>query len=71
MANHFMANQETRKCAHIPCLCDVPKGERYCGDACRDAGSKDVEIACQCGHSMCPLIFGQFEPGSAADLNNS
>ena len=50
-----MKNQQTRKCAHIPCLCDVPIGQKYCGDACRDAGSEDVEIACQCDHLLCPL----------------
>src|SRR5216684_7133851 len=46
-------NVEGRNChgAHIPCLCNVPKGERYCGDACRDAGSKNVEI----GVSMRPF----------------
>jgi hypothetical protein len=55
-----MKNQQTRKCAHIPCLCDVPSGHEYCGDACRDAGSEDVEIACQCDHLACPLTFGQF-----------
>ncbi len=48
-------DQETKKCAHIPCLCDVPIGQTYCGDACRDAGSEDVEIACQCDHLRCPL----------------
>ena len=63
-----MTNQKTRKCAHIPCLCDVPKGEEYCGDACRDAGSEDVEIACQCDHPACPLTFRPFVPRSAADL---
>jgi hypothetical protein len=36
-----MANQETKKCAHIPCLCNVASGEEYCGEACRDAGSED------------------------------
>jgi hypothetical protein len=40
-----MAKQNTRKCAHIPCLCDVADGEQYCGQICRDAGSEDVEIA--------------------------
>jgi hypothetical protein len=50
-----MVNEKTTKCAHIPCLCKVPPGEKYCGDACRDAGSKDVEIACECDHPACPL----------------
>jgi hypothetical protein len=63
-----MANQETKKCAHIPCLCDVQDGEEYCGEACSDAGSKDVEISCQCSHPACPLMFRQFAARSAADL---
>ena len=65
-----MANKKTKKCAHIPCLCDVPPGEEYCGEACRDAGSTDVEIACQCDHTACPLVTRQ--PGSfaVADLKN-
>ena len=63
-----MANQKTTKCAHIPCLCDVPDGEEYCGELCRDAGSEDVEIACQCNHPACPLTIGQSTPQSTADL---
>jgi hypothetical protein len=58
------------KCAHIPCLCDVPNGKQYCGDACRDAGSAEVEIACQCDHLACPLTFRQFGSRWAADLAN-
>lgn len=50
-----MAQQDKKKCAHLPCNCEVPAGQKYCGDACRDAGSKDVEIACQCDHEDCPL----------------
>jgi hypothetical protein len=51
-----MADDKQNKCAHLPCRCNVPPGQKYCGDACRDAGKKDVEIACQCGHSACPLV---------------
>jgi hypothetical protein len=65
-----MANKKTNKCAHIPCLCDVPNGEEYCGDACREAGSEDVEIACQCDHPVCPLTAQQFVSGSAIDVAN-
>jgi hypothetical protein len=50
-----MANQEKKKCAHIPCLCEVPPGQKYCGEFCQEAGGKDVEVACQCGHPACPL----------------
>jgi hypothetical protein len=55
-----MANQVTRKCAHLPCLCDVPVEKKYRGDSCRDAGSDDVEIACQCDHAACPLTIREF-----------
>ena len=65
-----MANQETRKCAHIPCLCDVPGGIEYCSDSCRDAGSDDVEIACQCDHRACPLTVRPYVPRIVADLAN-
>jgi hypothetical protein len=50
-----MANQEKAKCAHIPCLCEVAPGQKYCSEACRDAGTEDVEVACQCDHASCPL----------------
>jgi hypothetical protein len=63
-----MANQETKMCAHVPCLCTVANGEEYCGEACRDAGSEDVEIACQCDHPACPLTVRQFAARSAADF---
>lgn len=65
-----MTNQKRKKCAHIPCLCDVPNGEKYCGEACRDAGSEDVEIACQCDHPLCPLAFREFAWRGAANLVN-
>jgi hypothetical protein len=50
-----MKNQDTRKCAHLPCLCNVPDGQEYRGEVCRDAGSQEVDIACQCDHPACPL----------------
>jgi predicted RNase H-like nuclease len=48
-----MAENEAKTCAHEPCLCTVADSEKYCSDACRDAGSKEVEIACQCQHPAC------------------
>ena len=51
-----MITTNVKKCAHIPCLCAVPEGQEYCGDACRDAGGEEVEIACSCDHPPCPLI---------------
>jgi hypothetical protein len=43
------------KCAHIPCLCVVADGEKFCSEPCQDAGAEEVEIACECGHESCPL----------------
>jgi hypothetical protein len=63
-----MANPKTKMCAHIPCLCTVANGEEYCGEACRDAGSEDVEIACQCDHPACPLAVRQIAPRNVASL---
>ncbi len=63
-----MAKKKTTKCAHIPCLCDVADGKEYCGEACRDAGSEDIEIACQCDHPACPLVVRQSAPLGVADL---
>jgi hypothetical protein len=50
-----MEDQDETKCAHIPCGCAVPPGREYCSEACRNAGSEDVEIACQCDHATCPF----------------
>jgi hypothetical protein len=50
-----MTNQEKITCAHIPCLCEVAPSQKYCSETCRDAGSEDVEVACQCDHASCPL----------------
>jgi hypothetical protein len=43
-----MSINETKTCAHLPCRCVVPAGQKYCGQSCEDAGSKEVEIACEC-----------------------
>jgi len=48
-----MAEQEPKLCAHEPCNCTVPHGEKYCSDFCRDAGADEVEIACECNHLPC------------------
>ena len=50
-----MTTNEQNKCGHLPCQCMVQAGNKYCGQACKDAGSKEVEIACQCDHGLCPL----------------
>jgi hypothetical protein len=51
----MMAKNEKIKCGHLPCRCLVQTGDKYCGLACKEAGSNQVEIACQCDHGTCPL----------------
>jgi hypothetical protein len=46
-----MAQNDQKKCAHVPCSCQA--SDKYCSQACRNAGSDETEIACQCGHADC------------------
>jgi hypothetical protein len=48
-----MDGKNSTKCAHPPCLCTVPHGEKFCGQYCKDAGASEEEIACDCGHPAC------------------
>jgi len=48
-----MATPESKKCAHPSCQCVVTGSDKYCSTSCSDAGSSEVEIACDCGHSAC------------------
>jgi hypothetical protein len=50
-----MTTTEQTKCAHLPCKCMAQPGEKYCGQACKEAGSEEVEIACPCDHGPCSL----------------
>jgi len=58
IVNEKSKDQKMR--AHTMSLRCARNGQEYCGDACRDAGGEDVEIACQCDHLACPLTFRQF-----------
>jgi len=51
----MMTTTGQNKCAHLPCRCTAQANDKYCGQACKEAGSKEVEIACQCDHEVCPL----------------
>jgi hypothetical protein len=47
--------EETTKCAHPACKCNVPKdGEfgKFCSEHCQTAGEM-AEIRCECGHPTC------------------
>lgn len=43
-------------CNHIPCRCEVPPGQDYCSDYCREEPTTGLEnrpIACRCRHEPC------------------
>jgi hypothetical protein len=46
-----MKETDNKKCAHVPCSCAAK--DKYCSQACEDAGSRETEIACQRGHPGC------------------
>lgn len=48
-----MAPEKSAKCAHLPCVCIAPPGDKYCSQFCREAGSTETEIGCDCGHPAC------------------
>jgi hypothetical protein len=41
------------KCQHPRCHCDVPKGQKFCSDACRDLAGQKAQLRCDCGHPGC------------------
>jgi hypothetical protein len=48
-----MADQ-TKKCAHPSCVCNVANDQKYCSMYCEDA--KDTtEVSCGCGHAGCEI----------------
>ncbi|MBC5827738.1 MAG: hypothetical protein GIW99_08670 [Candidatus Eremiobacteraeota bacterium] len=47
---------ETIKCAHDACSCNVsnePDVEDYCCDYCNEQGTGGSDSPCQCGHLEC------------------
>ena len=44
--------EDTKKCAHPACTCQVTGDTKYCSQYCKDAGNT-AEIACNCGHAGC------------------
>ena len=48
-----MSDSKTNKCSHQSCVCIPPASEKYCSQFCKDAGSEETEIACDCGHAPC------------------
>ena len=64
-----MTTTEQKTCEHVPCTCAVERNERYCSESCRDAGSGEVEIACECGHATCSASGVPRGRGHAAGIS--
>src|ERR1700739_3199105 len=62
---HDNEKEPEKENVHTSCRCSVPDREEYCGAACRHAGSRGVEISCQCDHVACSLMIRPFGAGSA------
>jgi hypothetical protein len=46
---------EQSKRAHLPCRFMTQPVDKCRGQPCKKAGSKEVEIVCQCDHEPCLL----------------
>lgn len=58
-----------RKCAHEQCRCEVPSGQKYCGDYCSGAEKiHEIELQCDCGHSACALDAAEAAGEARAEL---
>jgi hypothetical protein len=47
----FMVSNETKKCAHPVCTCQVTS-EKYCSPQC-EAMEEIPDVDCKCSHSIC------------------
>jgi hypothetical protein len=56
-----MKQTEQKKCAHVLCSCNA--SDTYCSQACKDAGSRETDIACSCGHQGCAAHINFSAPG--------
>ena len=48
--------QKSQRCAHKPCKCAPPEGEKYCSKHCEEhakKGDPEGKVMCGCGHPEC------------------
>ncbi len=43
-----------KKCAHVPCVCEITSEQEYCSDRCRN-NAADGSDTCTCGHIDCAV----------------
>jgi hypothetical protein len=56
-----MKRTDSKKCAHVLCSCNA--SDAYCSQVCKDAGSRETDIACPCGHQGCVAHISFSAPG--------
>ena len=59
-----MSTNEEKKCAHLPCQCLAANWRQVLRQACKDAGSEEVEIACQRDHTPIHLPGHRMKPSA-------
>jgi len=62
-------SQNTKKCAHPACNCEIDKDLKYCSQYCEDAGDT-MEISCNCTHAGCAVTedIGEVAMGAGGTL---
>ena len=56
-----MTQTGQKKCTHVLCSCNA--SDTYCSQACKDAGSRETDVACPCGHQGCAAHINFSAPG--------
>ncbi len=41
-----------QKCAHQPCICQIPSSREFCSEHCREQAEAGSDT-CRCGHADC------------------
>jgi hypothetical protein len=59
-----MPINKVKTCAHIPCTCVVPAGQKYCSQSGEEAGSDEVAAI----HVILPPAPSVFQESSDADV---
>jgi hypothetical protein len=62
-----MHHKDANKCAHIPCQCEVPNGQKYCGEICRFASGEEVESPV---NAITSRARWSHDDGGAYDISN-
>jgi|GEM_PF-397479 hypothetical protein len=61
-----MVNEQTQRCEHLACLCEVTFEEATCSPYCASPDGRDPQnITCACGHPACAKAIDEQLHGGA------